>query len=174
MYKHGALYGRTVYVTCTCICSQTLAFSYMTGTIASFYSASSVLIAAGITALVCLSITLFAMQTKVRTRRRGRRLRLGGLVSVVRSRLTGCCFSLSENRLLTKLFTVVVGRITLHRLYDCAVVYLFARLFTCTCVLVAFRLTSRCALAYSSVSAWSSSSSASAPSSSTASGATTT
>ncbi|CAH8622760.1 unnamed protein product [Dicrocoelium dendriticum] len=43
----------------------TLAFSYMTGTIASFYSTSSVLIAIAITAAVCLAISLFAIQTRI-------------------------------------------------------------------------------------------------------------
>lgn len=43
----------------------TLAFSYMTGTIASFYNTSSVLIAVGITAAVCLAISMFAIQTRI-------------------------------------------------------------------------------------------------------------
>ncbi|KAA0194857.1 Transmembrane BAX inhibitor motif-containing protein 1, partial [Fasciolopsis buskii] len=43
----------------------TLAFSYMTGTIASFHRTESVLIAAGITAALCLAITLFATQTRI-------------------------------------------------------------------------------------------------------------
>ncbi|XP_060065997.1 protein lifeguard 2-like [Ylistrum balloti] len=48
-----------------CLCVFTLVFSYMVGTISSFYDTYSVLIAAGITALVCLSVSLFAIQTKV-------------------------------------------------------------------------------------------------------------
>ncbi|VEL08730.1 unnamed protein product [Protopolystoma xenopodis] len=43
----------------------TLAFSYMTGTISSFYDTYSVLIAVGVTAGMCLIISLFAIQTKI-------------------------------------------------------------------------------------------------------------
>mgnify|MGYP001792259896 CR=1 FL=1 len=42
-----------------------MAFSYVCATIASFYDAQAVLIAAGITALVVLGISLFACQTKI-------------------------------------------------------------------------------------------------------------
>lgn len=48
-----------------CLAIFTLAFSYMTGTIASFYDVKSVLIAASITCLVTFSVSLFAMQTKI-------------------------------------------------------------------------------------------------------------
>ncbi|KAK6182340.1 hypothetical protein SNE40_010049 [Patella caerulea] len=48
-----------------CLAVFTLAFSYMTGTISSFYSTNIVLMAMGITALVCLAISIFAMQTKI-------------------------------------------------------------------------------------------------------------
>lgn len=48
-----------------CLGVFTLAFSYMVGTISSFYDTNSVLVAAGITAAVCLSISLFAIQTKI-------------------------------------------------------------------------------------------------------------
>jgi hypothetical protein len=48
-----------------CLAIFTLAFSYMAGTISSFYSTESVLIALGITAAVCLAISLFAIQTKI-------------------------------------------------------------------------------------------------------------
>ncbi|XP_064595352.1 protein lifeguard 3-like isoform X2 [Liolophura sinensis] len=48
-----------------CLAVFTLAFSYMTGTIASFHDTMIVLYAAGITTAVCLSITLFAIQTKI-------------------------------------------------------------------------------------------------------------
>ncbi|XP_032879411.1 protein lifeguard 3, partial [Amblyraja radiata] len=43
----------------------TLAMSYLTGTIASFYSTKSVFLCIGITALVCLGVTIFCFQTKV-------------------------------------------------------------------------------------------------------------
>ncbi|KAL3836677.1 hypothetical protein ACJMK2_022099 [Sinanodonta woodiana] len=43
----------------------TMAFSYMVGTISSFYETNVVLVAAGVTAAVCLSLTLFALQTKI-------------------------------------------------------------------------------------------------------------
>lgn len=43
----------------------TLAFSYMAGTMASFHNTDSVLIAVGITAAVCLGISVFAIQTRI-------------------------------------------------------------------------------------------------------------
>lgn len=42
----------------------TLAFSYMVGTIASFYDTMSVVIALGVTVLVCGGMIIFSMQTK--------------------------------------------------------------------------------------------------------------
>lgn len=48
-----------------CLGVFTLAFSYMVGMISSFYTTYSVIVAAGITTLVCLSISLFAIQTKI-------------------------------------------------------------------------------------------------------------
>ncbi|XP_018650696.1 putative recs1 protein (responsive to centrifugal force and shear stressprotein 1 protein) [Schistosoma mansoni] len=43
----------------------TLAFSYMTGTITSFYDTQSVLIAVIITACLCIAISIFAIQTRI-------------------------------------------------------------------------------------------------------------
>ncbi|XP_064419955.1 transmembrane BAX inhibitor motif containing 1a [Latimeria chalumnae] len=43
----------------------TLAMSYMTGTIASFYDTKSVFLCLGITVLVCIAVTVFCFQTKV-------------------------------------------------------------------------------------------------------------
>ncbi|CAH8544362.1 unnamed protein product [Schistosoma rodhaini] len=43
----------------------TLAFSYMTGTVASFYDTQSVLIAVIITACLCIAISIFAIQTRI-------------------------------------------------------------------------------------------------------------
>ncbi|CAL8267583.1 unnamed protein product [Lota lota] len=43
----------------------TLAMSYMTGTIASYYDTKSVFLAIGITTIVCLAVTIFCFQTKV-------------------------------------------------------------------------------------------------------------
>lgn len=48
-----------------CLGVFTLAFSYMVGMISSYYTTYSVIVAAGITTLVCLSISLFAIQTKI-------------------------------------------------------------------------------------------------------------
>lgn len=48
-----------------CLTVFTLAFSYMVGTISSFYDTTSVFVAAGVTCLVCLSLSLFAIQTKI-------------------------------------------------------------------------------------------------------------
>ncbi|XP_013379933.1 protein lifeguard 3 isoform X1 [Lingula anatina] len=48
-----------------CLAVFTLVFSYMTGTIASSYTTESVMIAAGITAAVCLAVSIFAIQTKI-------------------------------------------------------------------------------------------------------------
>ncbi|XP_055068610.2 transmembrane BAX inhibitor motif containing 1a [Misgurnus anguillicaudatus] len=43
----------------------TLALSYMTGAIASYYSTKAVFLALGITVLVCVAVTVFCFQTKV-------------------------------------------------------------------------------------------------------------
>ncbi|XP_040913467.1 protein lifeguard 3-like [Toxotes jaculatrix] len=43
----------------------TLALSYMTGTISSYYETKAVFLAMGITALVCVAVTIFCFQTKV-------------------------------------------------------------------------------------------------------------
>ncbi|XP_049450099.1 protein lifeguard 3-like [Epinephelus fuscoguttatus] len=43
----------------------TLALSYMSGTISSYYETKAVLIAMGITAVVCIAVTVFCFQTKV-------------------------------------------------------------------------------------------------------------
>jgi FtsH-binding integral membrane protein len=48
-----------------CLAIFTMAFSYMAGTISSFYDTQSVLVAVGITAAVCLSVSLFAIQTRI-------------------------------------------------------------------------------------------------------------
>ncbi|KAM7380747.1 hypothetical protein PAMP_004022 [Pampus punctatissimus] len=43
----------------------TVALSYMAGTISSYYETKAVLLAMGITALVCVAVTIFCFQTKV-------------------------------------------------------------------------------------------------------------
>ncbi|XP_066544168.1 protein lifeguard 3 isoform X2 [Amia ocellicauda] len=43
----------------------TLAMSYMTGTISSYYDTKAVFLALGITAIVCIIVTIFCFQTKV-------------------------------------------------------------------------------------------------------------
>ncbi|KAF1382375.1 hypothetical protein PFLUV_G00143150 [Perca fluviatilis] len=43
----------------------TVALSYMSGTISSYYETKAVLLAMGITALVCIAVTIFCFQTKV-------------------------------------------------------------------------------------------------------------
>ncbi|KAJ8260126.1 hypothetical protein GJAV_G00177340 [Gymnothorax javanicus] len=43
----------------------TLSLSYMTGMLSSFYNTKSVVLCLGITALVCLSVTVFSFQTKI-------------------------------------------------------------------------------------------------------------
>ncbi|KAB5584632.1 hypothetical protein PHYPO_G00109740 [Pangasianodon hypophthalmus] len=43
----------------------TLALSYMTGTISSYYDTKSVFLALGITVIVCIAVTVFCFQTKV-------------------------------------------------------------------------------------------------------------
>uniref|UniRef100_A0A8C6KVZ1 Transmembrane BAX inhibitor motif containing 1 n=1 Tax=Nothobranchius furzeri TaxID=105023 RepID=A0A8C6KVZ1_NOTFU len=43
----------------------TLALSYMTGTISSYYDTKAVFLALGITAVVCIAVTVFCFQTKV-------------------------------------------------------------------------------------------------------------
>ncbi|KAI4885376.1 hypothetical protein NFI96_003710 [Prochilodus magdalenae] len=43
----------------------TLALSYMTGTISSYYNTKAVFLALGITVIVCIAVTVFCFQTKV-------------------------------------------------------------------------------------------------------------
>ncbi|KAH3691060.1 protein lifeguard 1-like [Dreissena polymorpha] len=43
----------------------TLAFTYMAATLSSFFTTDSVIVAAAMTAAICLSITLFSIQTKI-------------------------------------------------------------------------------------------------------------
>ncbi|KAL2081492.1 hypothetical protein ACEWY4_023345 [Coilia grayii] len=43
----------------------TLALAYMTGTISSYYNTKAVFLALGITAIVCVAVTIFSFQTKV-------------------------------------------------------------------------------------------------------------
>ncbi|TMS06883.1 Protein lifeguard 3 [Larimichthys crocea] len=43
----------------------TIALSYMTGTISSYYETTAVFIAIGVTAVVCIAVTIFCFQTKV-------------------------------------------------------------------------------------------------------------
>ncbi|XP_022542408.2 protein lifeguard 3 isoform X1 [Astyanax mexicanus] len=43
----------------------TLAMSYMTGTLASYFDTKAVFLALGITAVVCIAVTIFSFQTKV-------------------------------------------------------------------------------------------------------------
>ncbi|KAM8839173.1 transmembrane BAX inhibitor motif containing 1a [Synchiropus picturatus] len=43
----------------------TLALSYLTGTISSYYDTKAVFLALGITAIVCIAVTVFCFQTKV-------------------------------------------------------------------------------------------------------------
>uniref|UniRef100_A0A672G253 Protein lifeguard 3-like n=1 Tax=Salarias fasciatus TaxID=181472 RepID=A0A672G253_SALFA len=44
---------------------QTLALSYMTGSVSSYYDTKAVFLALGITAVVCIAVTVFCFQTKV-------------------------------------------------------------------------------------------------------------
>ncbi|KAI2660545.1 Protein lifeguard 2 [Labeo rohita] len=45
---------------------KTLTLSYMTGTISSYFDTKAVFLALGITAIVCIIVTVFCFQTKVR------------------------------------------------------------------------------------------------------------
>ncbi|KAM4795490.1 protein lifeguard 2 isoform 3-T3 [Rhinophrynus dorsalis] len=45
--------------------TKTLSMAYLTGMLSSYYNTKSVILCLGITALVCLSVTLFSFQTKV-------------------------------------------------------------------------------------------------------------
>ncbi|KAM4795489.1 protein lifeguard 2 isoform 2-T2 [Rhinophrynus dorsalis] len=47
------------------LCIFTLSMAYLTGMLSSYYNTKSVILCLGITALVCLSVTLFSFQTKV-------------------------------------------------------------------------------------------------------------
>ncbi|XP_026232224.1 protein lifeguard 3-like [Anabas testudineus] len=50
---------------CVLLAIFTLALSYMAGTISSYYETKAVLLAMGITAIVCIAVTVFCFQTKV-------------------------------------------------------------------------------------------------------------
>ncbi|PIO25352.1 hypothetical protein AB205_0148150 [Aquarana catesbeiana] len=45
--------------------TKTLSMSYVTGMLSSYYNTTSVILCLGITALVCISVTIFSFQTKV-------------------------------------------------------------------------------------------------------------
>ncbi|XP_040196197.1 protein lifeguard 2 [Rana temporaria] len=47
------------------LCIFTLSMSYVTGMLSSYYNTTSVILCLGITALVCISVTVFSFQTKV-------------------------------------------------------------------------------------------------------------
>ncbi|KAF3860454.1 hypothetical protein F7725_000709 [Dissostichus mawsoni] len=47
------------------LCTKTLSLSYMTGMLSSFYNTKSVVLCLGITAAVCLLVTLFSFQSKI-------------------------------------------------------------------------------------------------------------
>ncbi|KAM4700604.1 protein lifeguard 2 [Discoglossus pictus] len=47
------------------LCIFTLSMAYLTAMVSSFYNTKSVFLCLGITALVCLSVTLFSFQTKI-------------------------------------------------------------------------------------------------------------
>ncbi|XP_046396292.1 protein lifeguard 1-like isoform X2 [Ischnura elegans] len=72
----GVYFGAAIAISCCesvrrkspgnyiCLLILTLAMSYMTGAISSFYDTEAVLMAAGIATVVCLSLSIFAFQTK--------------------------------------------------------------------------------------------------------------
>ncbi|KAF7216129.1 protein lifeguard 3 [Nothobranchius furzeri] len=78
---YWASYGVFFVVYCILICCKeprrrfplnlvllgifTFAFSYMSGTVSSYYETKAVFLAMGITAVVCISVTVFCFQTKV-------------------------------------------------------------------------------------------------------------
>ncbi|NP_001072357.1 protein lifeguard 2 [Xenopus tropicalis] len=47
------------------LCIFTLSMAYITGMLSSFYNTKSVILCLGITALVCMSVTLFSFQSKI-------------------------------------------------------------------------------------------------------------
>ncbi|XP_053312243.1 protein lifeguard 2 isoform X2 [Spea bombifrons] len=47
------------------LCVFTLSMAYITGMLSSYYNTKSVILCLGITALVCLAVTLFSFQTKI-------------------------------------------------------------------------------------------------------------
>ncbi|XP_029981248.1 protein lifeguard 3-like [Sphaeramia orbicularis] len=78
---YWASFGIFVVVYCILICCKeprrrfpwnllllgvfTLALSYMAGTISSYYETKAVFVAMGVTAVICVAVTLFCFQTKV-------------------------------------------------------------------------------------------------------------
>ncbi|XP_060774635.1 transmembrane BAX inhibitor motif containing 1a [Neoarius graeffei] len=71
----------------------TLAFSYMTGTISSYYDTKSVFLALGITVVVCIAVTVFCFQTKVDFTKCGGLFCVLGLVVFVTGIITAIVLS---------------------------------------------------------------------------------
>ncbi|KAL6456021.1 hypothetical protein MHYP_G00358720 [Metynnis hypsauchen] len=71
----------------------TLAMSYMTGTISSYYNTKAVFLALGITVVVCIAVTVFCFQTKVDFTKCGGLFCVLGLVVFVTGIITAIVLS---------------------------------------------------------------------------------
>ncbi|KAK5890645.1 hypothetical protein CesoFtcFv8_014146 [Champsocephalus esox] len=71
----------------------TLALSYMSGTISSYYETKAVFLAMGITAIVCIAVTIFCFQTKVDFTSCGGLLCIASVVLMIIGIVTGVVLS---------------------------------------------------------------------------------
>ncbi|KAK5861346.1 hypothetical protein PBY51_022752 [Eleginops maclovinus] len=71
----------------------TLALSYMAGTISSYYETKAVFLAMGITAIVCIAVTIFCFQTKVDFTSCGGLLCIASLLLMIIGIVTGVVLS---------------------------------------------------------------------------------
>ncbi|KAF3842952.1 hypothetical protein F7725_001801 [Dissostichus mawsoni] len=78
----------------------TLALSYMSGTISSYYETKAVFLAMGITAIVCIAVTIFCFQTKVDFTSCGGLLCIASVVLMIIGIVTGVVLSFQYVRTL--------------------------------------------------------------------------
>ncbi|MGH0139917.1 UNVERIFIED_CONTAM: hypothetical protein FKN15_004113 [Acipenser sinensis] len=97
----------------------TLAMSYMTGTVSSYYDTKAVFLALGITAIVCIIVTVFCFQTKVDFTSCGGLFSVLGIVLFVTGIITAIVLSFKYIPWLHMLFAALAAIVfTLFLAYD--------------------------------------------------------
>ncbi|XP_035507413.1 protein lifeguard 3-like isoform X1 [Scophthalmus maximus] len=87
----------------------TLALSYMSGTISSYYDTKAVFLAMGITALVCIAVTVFCFQTKVDFTSCGGLLSVAAVLLMIIGIVTAIVLSFQYVRTPVKAFEFVLS-----------------------------------------------------------------